>query len=209
MSTIKSGTTRGPGVMDPHGLHKLGHRLWFAPVHAALVRALQAQPGQRILDVGAGAGALAERISGTGATVVCVEPDAGSLAAARQRLAGRSAEFVAAAAEDIPLPDSSADGAVVSLSAHHWADRDQGFGEIARIVRPGGRLVIAEFRPAGPVRALLRRLGGSKHAAAPGTAAWTASLARSGFADARAVPSGWASVLVLIISARREARRDR
>ncbi len=92
---------------------------------------------------------------------------------------------------------------MVSLSAHHWTDRDQGFGEIARIVRPGGRLVIAEFRPAGPVRTLPRRLGGSKHGAALDTATWTASLTQAGFTDARVVRAGWASVLVLITAARR------
>jgi ubiquinone/menaquinone biosynthesis C-methylase UbiE len=203
MSTIKPGAAHPAGVMNPHGLHKIGHRLWFGPVHRALVRELRPGPGQRVLDVGAGTGALAERVSATGASVICVEPDADSLAAARRRLAGRDTEFVAAAAEAIPLPSASADGAVVSMSAHHWQDRDQGFREVARILRPGGRVVIAEFRPAGPVRALLRRLGPSKHGTAPDAAAWTASLTAAGFTGARAVPAGWASLLVLVIAARR------
>ena len=203
MSTTKPGAAHPTGVMDPHGLHKLGHRLWFRPVHKALVRELQPGPGTRVLDVGAGTGALAERVSATGASVICVEPDAGSLAAARRRLAGRGVQFVAAAAEAIPLPSASADGAVASVSAHHWQDRDQGFREIARILRPGGRVVIAEFRPAGPVRGLVRRLGGGRHGAAPDAAAWTASLAAAGFTGARVVPAGWASLLVLVIAARR------
>ncbi len=202
MSTGESGAVHDSGVMHPHGLHKLGHRLWFGPVHAALVRELRPVAEQRVLDVGAGTGVLAERIIATGATVVCVEPDAGSLAAARERLDG-AAEFVIAAAEAIPLPSASADGAVVSLSAHHWQDRDRGFREIARVLRPGGRLVIAEFRPAGPVRAFIRRLGGGKHAGAPDAAAWITALTSAGFADARVVDAGLASLLALVIQARR------
>jgi EmrB/QacA subfamily drug resistance transporter len=189
--------------MDPHGLHKLLHPLWFGLVHSALIRELRPRVGERVLDVGAGTGVLAERISATGATVVCIDPDDASLAAAEKRLAGRGAEFVAAPAESIPLPDASADGAVVSLSAHHWQDRDEGFGEIARVLRPGGRLVMAEFRPAGPVRSVIRRLGGGKHSGAPDAAAWTASLAQAGFADAHAVTAGRASPLALIIEGRK------
>src|SRR6516162_9500531 len=193
MSTvIKPGAALAPGVMNPHGLHKLLHRVWFGPVHAALIRELRPGPGERVLDVGAGPGVLAGRISAAGATVVCIDPDTASLAAAQKRLAGRNAEFVAAPAENIPLPDASADSAVVSMSAHHWQDRDGGFGEIARILRPGGQLVMAEFRPAGPARSVIRRLSGGKHSGAPDAAAWTGSLAKAGFADVRVVTAGQA-----------------
>src|SRR6516164_7094028 len=203
MSTVKAGGAPVPGVMDPHGLHKLLHPVWFGLVHSALIRELRPRAGERVLDVGAGTGALAEKISATGAAVVCIDPDVASLAAAQKRLAGRGAEFVAAPAERIPLPDASADSAVASMSAHHWQDRDQGFGEIARVLRPGGRLVMAEFRPAGPVRSVIRRLGGGKHSGAPGAAAWTGSLIKAGLADARVVTAGRASPLALIIEGRK------
>jgi SAM-dependent methyltransferase len=206
MNTVTQGAASGSGVMDPHGLHKLLHRVWFGPVHAALVRELRPRPGELVLDVGAGTGVLAERISETGATVVCIEPDAASMRAAERRLAGRGAEFITASAERIPLPDASADGAVVSMSAHHWQDRDRGFREIARVLRPGGRLVMAEFRPAGPVRWIVRRVGGGKHSGAPDAAAWTASLARAGFAGAHVVTGRQASLLALIIQGRKSQK---
>jgi ubiquinone/menaquinone biosynthesis C-methylase UbiE len=189
--------------MDPHGLHRLLHPLWFGPVHTVLARELAARPEQRVLDVGSGTGGLARKIAESGATVVCVEPDAQSLEAAREVLAGFDAEFVQASAEAIPLADTSADGAVVSVSAHHWEDRDEGFAELARILRPGARLVIAEFRPAGPIRSRLRKLGGGKHADAPGTGAWKAAITRAGFADVQVVRAGWTSQLALFLRATR------
>ena len=38
MSTVKSGGVPAPGVMDPHGLHKLLHPVWFGLVHSALIQ---------------------------------------------------------------------------------------------------------------------------------------------------------------------------
>ena len=70
MSTVKSGGVPAPGVMDPHGLHKLLHPVWFGLVHSALIRELRPRSGERVLDVGAGTGVLAERISASGAAVV-------------------------------------------------------------------------------------------------------------------------------------------
>jgi len=137
-TTTDTSASRPSGAMNPHGLHRLLHPLWFGPVHGVLARELGARPGERVLDVGAGTGGLARRIATSGATVICVEPDGDSLRVTRQRLAGFNAEFVEASAESLPLPSASVGGAVVSVSAHHWGDRDRGFRELARVLRPGG-----------------------------------------------------------------------
>jgi SAM-dependent methyltransferase len=191
------------GVMHPHGLHRLLHPLWFTPVHAAVARAVAARPGERVMDVGAGTGILSRRLARSGATVICLEPDAASLAAARHRLAGRDVEFLEAPAEHIPLSDASVDAAVASVTAHHWADQDAGFGELARVIRPGGRLVMAEFKPAAPLLRRLRQLAGSKHADASGLQAWDARLRSAGFTDVHALRVGPASQLALFIHATR------
>lgn len=191
----------GSGVMHPTGLHRLGHGLWFGPVHAALLRVAAVKPGETVLDVGAGTGALSERLVRSGAQVVCLEPDSGSLATAQLRLGGSGVEFINAAVEDIPLPDSSVDVAIASLTAHHWADPDVGFAELARVLRPGGRLVMAEFRSGGALLRKVRTLAGSKHVDAPALTSWQARLKTAGFRDAAAVRGGWASALVLFVSA--------
>jgi ubiquinone/menaquinone biosynthesis C-methylase UbiE len=156
-----------------------------------------------VIDAGAGTGALSERLVTCGATVVCLEPDHASLEQARRRLAGKNVEFVAAPVEHIPLDDASVDAAVVSVSAHHWSDQEAGFAELARVIRPAGRLVIAEFRPAGPILRPIRRLAGSKHVDAPRPDTWRRQLEAAGFHHVTVYPAGWARLLALFIVARR------
>jgi 16S rRNA A1518/A1519 N6-dimethyltransferase RsmA/KsgA/DIM1 with predicted DNA glycosylase/AP lyase activity len=80
--------------MHPSGLHRLLHPLWFAPVHGVLVKAVAPRRGERVIDPGAGAGALSERLVSSAATVICLEPDHTSLEQARRRLGGQNVEFV-------------------------------------------------------------------------------------------------------------------
>ena len=87
-----------------------------------------------------------------------------------------------------------------------------GFSSYARGPAAGGGLgrdVDPRVMPDGvvpairPVRSVIRRLGGGKHAGAADAATWTASLARAGFIGARVISAGLASRLVLIIGADR------
>lgn len=202
----RGGPHGGTGVMDPHGLHRMLHPAWFRPVHGVMARAVAAGPGERVIDVGAGIGNLSRRLARSGATVVCMEPDAASLTRARAcgRLAGAgTVEFLEAAAEHIPLADASVDAAVASVTAHHWADRGAGFAELARIIRPGGQLVMAELRPAGPLLRTLRRVVGSKHVDMPSAATWQAMLLAAGFSDVHPVRGGWQTRLAVFLHATR------
>ncbi|GGT29024.1 class I SAM-dependent methyltransferase [Nonomuraea spiralis] len=111
------------------------HRPDYA--RAAVRWALEAAPGPRVLDLGAGTGKLTATLAELGAEVVAVEPDPAMLAELRRSLPGVRA--LAGSAEAIPLPDGSVD-AVVAGNAMHWFDMAVAGPEIARVLAPGGVL---------------------------------------------------------------------
>jgi hypothetical protein len=110
---------------------------------------------------------------------------------------------VEAPVEHIPLETASVDAAVASVSAYHWSDQKAGFAELTRVICPNVRLVIAEFRPAGPIMRPIRRLAGSKHVDAPGPDSWRSQLEAAGFYDVTVYPAGWVRLLALFIVGRR------
>lgn len=99
--------------------------------------ALDAAPGVRVLDLGAGTGKLTATLHELGADVVAVEPDAAMLGELRRVLPG--ARALSGSAEEIPLPDASVD-VVLAGNAMHWFDMAVAGPEIARVLAPGGVL---------------------------------------------------------------------
>lgn len=93
--------------------------------------------GTTVVDLAAGTGKLTRLLVPTGATVVAVEP----IEAMRAQLTSLlpDVEALDGTAEDIPLPDASAD-AVTVAQAFHWFDPQPALAEIARVLRPGGGL---------------------------------------------------------------------
>jgi SAM-dependent methyltransferase len=89
----------------------------------------------RVIDIGAGTGKLTATLAGIGADVTAVEPDKEMLALLRRGLP--SVRALAGSAEQIPLPDGSAD-AIVAGQAMHWFDLDRAMPEIGRVLVPGG-----------------------------------------------------------------------
>lgn len=102
--------------------------------------------GRRVLDVGCGTGALAFALAERGSRVWGVDPSEEMLAVARGR-AGREVGLKRGRAEELPFRDGWFERAVLRLVVH-LVDRARALPELARVLVPGGRVVMATFDPA-------------------------------------------------------------
>jgi SAM-dependent methyltransferase len=102
--------------------------------------------GRRVLDVGCGTGRLAVALAERGARVWGVDPSEEMIRQARSNAAGK-AVFKEAPAEALPFKEGWFERAVFRLVVH-LVDRTRAFREAARVLAPGGRIVIATFAPA-------------------------------------------------------------
>jgi SAM-dependent methyltransferase len=101
-------------------------------------------PGARdVLDLGAGTGALTRLLVARGLGVTAVEPDARMRRTLADRV--RGARILEGTAERLPVADASQD-VVLAHSAWHWVDPERAVPEVARVLRPGGRLGVAWTR---------------------------------------------------------------
>ena len=130
----------------------------------ALVRAVDPRPGQRVLDVATGTGMVAaELVRRAPCQVVGLDQSEAMLAAARARLAGSPelagrVTFVTGEAERLPFEDDEFDALTFTYLLRYVDDPAATMRELARVVRPGGRIGMLEFGvPGDPVlRALWR-----------------------------------------------------
>jgi SAM-dependent methyltransferase len=103
--------------------------------------------GKRVLDVGCGDGALAVELWERGATVAGIDVSHVMIEAARERARSRAADitFGVAAAEALPFPAEHSNTVVAVTVLCFIDDPAPVFREMARVLRPGGRLVIGEL----------------------------------------------------------------
>lgn len=109
----------------------------------AVVEALAPLAGERVLDLAAGTGTSSEPLGRSGAFVVPCDFSQGMLAVGKQRRPGLA--FVAGDGLQLPFADASFDGVTISFGLRNLHDTAAGLGELLRVTRPGGRIVVCEF----------------------------------------------------------------
>ncbi|MFY1635627.1 demethylmenaquinone methyltransferase [Solwaraspora sp. WMMB335] len=116
--------------------------------------ALDLHAGDRVLDVGAGTGVSTAELGRAGVWAVGTDISLGMLRTGRQ--ARPEVPLLAGDALALPFADASFDAVTISFALRNVVDTDGALAELARVTRPGGRLVVCEF--SAPTFAPLRRV---------------------------------------------------
>jgi len=133
-------------------LFKLAGRRWSEDDFRAVADMLRpsATGGRPILDLGGGTGQLGTGVAaqlGTQAVIVDATPQMLVRVAADPRVS-----VTLATAEALPFPAGHFDALICSDAFHHFRDQDRAVREMARVVRPGGGVLILDLEPTGWVR---------------------------------------------------------
>ena len=170
-----AGTDRGMSHYDL--MARLGMR--ERSLKGRVIELAQVGAGQRLLDLGCGTGTLVlmARRRLADATVIGVDGDPTILCIARRKAqrAGILVEFDEGMAYALPYGDGTFDAVVSTLTFHHLTmdQQERTLAEVRRVLRPGGRLVIADLAPPhNALMRLLRRLPFQlhrRHGRAPGS----------------------------------------
>lgn len=126
----------------------------------AVVEAIDARPGERILDLAAGTGTSSVPFAEAGAHTVACDFSLGMLRVGIRRQAGVvGLRFVAGDALRLPFSDDSFDAVTISFGLRNVADTGLALRELRRVTRPGGRLLVCEVsHPVNPLLGLGHKL---------------------------------------------------
>ncbi|MGM0384737.1 MAG: demethylmenaquinone methyltransferase [Actinomycetota bacterium] len=114
-------------------------RLWRRHVRAAVA----ARPGQKVLDLAAGTGTSTEEWADAGIDVVPCDFSTGMVAVGKERR--QDLPFVAGDATALPFADETFDAVTISFGLRNVVEVDRALGEMLRVTKRGGRLVVCEF----------------------------------------------------------------
>ena len=210
-SATDSADTIGAGGYEADDLASLPAEAVAGSIGCANPVALAAlSPGEDVLDLGSGGGIdvllSAKRVGPSGRVYgVDMTPEMLELARANQKRAGATnVEFLAGRIEAVPLPDGAVDVVVSNCVINLSADKEAVFAEIARVLRPGGRLAIADIVADRDLDRALQAGDAGWAACIAGAVTrerYQAQLAASGFVDVEITSShevgpGLTSVLV-------------
>jgi demethylmenaquinone methyltransferase/2-methoxy-6-polyprenyl-1,4-benzoquinol methylase/phosphoethanolamine N-methyltransferase len=119
-----------------------------------VIELAKVKPGDKVLDVGCGTGSLtltAQSYTGLGGKVYGIDaaPEMIEVAKKKASRSGVDVVFDVGLIEELAFPDATFDVVINRLAIHHLPDdlKHRGFTEILRVLKPGGRLLIADFAP--------------------------------------------------------------
>ena len=130
---------------------------YTADNESSLINAYYARPailalagdvaGRRILDAGCGSGPLSAALRDRGATMTGFDSSAKMLQLARRRLGPAADLHLADLGSPLPFPDAAFDDVIACLVLHYLQDWTAPLAELRRVLRPGGRLIVAVDHP--------------------------------------------------------------
>ena len=189
---------------------KMLPKMWTSPVSRDVVRAIDPQKGERVVDIGAGMGPATVTAAKTRASVLAVDPTPYMrriIAVRRLGQRARAAIRVAdGSAESIPTDDHSVDAAWTVNTMHHWTDMDAAIHELSRVLRAGGRLLLVDEDfddPNHPAYAHMQKRSHRHRFADIDPVAVAAKLSAAGFESAAGSTGSMADRPVKVVRATR------
>ena len=141
--------------------------------------------GRQLADVGCGNGSLSHALARKGAKVTGLDISEAALRQAKTGASDDGTAFVAALGQALPLPNQSLDIVIYFNALHHVpvADMELALDEVARVLRPGGQLYVAEPLAEGPHFSLVRAIEDETEVRAAAYEALTGLRAQSGWSE--------------------------
>jgi len=142
--------------------HAASQDYFFDRVQKQVLNLARNNRPQVVLDVGCGTGRLLRKAKEQWPDAKLVGVDAADKMIEQARRLFPQAEFHVAMAESLPLPDASVDIAFSTLSFHHWENQAKGVSEVARVLRPDGKFLLADITVPTWIAVFVKRFKRSK-----------------------------------------------